>query len=91
MNHRLKIKENKKRELDRPCLRTNKAVEREGDNDSSCKWCLWNSFQRLGKGTETVRKQREDRDHSENSIVGFVRILKRIQVTREELLSYRLQ
>ena len=31
------------------CRRTKKTVEHEGDGDTNCNWCPWNSPQRLGE------------------------------------------
>ena len=36
-----------------------KAVEHEGDGDTSGNWCTWNSPQRLGKGAEKIWIQRK--------------------------------
>ena len=32
-----------------PCQRADKAVEHDGDSDTTCSWCTWNSPQRFEK------------------------------------------
>ena len=51
---KIKKKKRKKRQLLRPCQRTEKAVEHETDGDTNCNWCTWNGPQRIGKRTGRV-------------------------------------
>ena len=49
-DHRMKRKENKKdRQIFGSCQRNEKAVEYEGDSDTSCSWWAWNSPLRARK------------------------------------------
>ena len=48
-----------------PCQRTKKAVEHQGDGDTSCIWRAWNGTQRLGKGFGRVGKWTTNRDHAD--------------------------
>ena len=51
VDHRVKNQRKAKRDnVFRPCQRTKKAVEYEGDSDTMCSWCAWKRPQRLGKG-----------------------------------------
>ena len=52
-----------------PSQRTNKVVEDENDDDTSCNCRSWNSPQKLGEGTGRVGNRRTNRDHSKNSTV----------------------
>ena len=58
-------------------------------NDTNCKWCTWNSLQRLGKETGRIENQRKNQDHLDYSIVEVSqntqkspRDLKRLAVTQ---------
>ena len=51
------------------CLKTKKAVKHEGDSDTNCSWCTWNSSQRLVKGRRRIENQRKNRDHPEYNII----------------------
>ena len=52
MDHRVKIKENEKRDKYTVLVRelnkqTKKAVEYKGDDDTICKWYTWNNPEKL--------------------------------------------
>ena len=65
-DHRVKIKENKKREKYQNLTRgLKKSIKYEGDSDTSFNWCTHNSPQRF----ERVRNQRMNTDHPNYSIV----------------------
>ena len=49
-DHRKKKKRTQR--ILRSCQRTKKAMEHEGDGDTTCNWCTSNKPQRLGKGLE---------------------------------------
>ena len=44
-------------------------MEHEGDGDTSCNWCTWNSPKRLGTGTGRFRNKRTSGDRPEYSII----------------------
>ena len=71
MDHRVNIKERKKRdkylEVARE-LKKNKTKEHESDGDTSCNWCTWNDAQRLGKEAGCVRNRSSSRDYPNYSI-----------------------
>ena len=49
MDHRLKIKENKKGIKYLDLVRELKAMEQESEDDTNCNRCAWNDPQGLGK------------------------------------------
>ena len=55
----------------RPCQRTKKVVELEGEGDINCKWEAKNGAQRFGKMTGGVGNQRTNRDNSDYSIIDI--------------------
>ena len=67
MNRKWKSKW-KVRQVLRPCQRTKKGMEHEGDGDTICKLHTWNGPQRLGKETGKVGNQRTNQDHPTRSI-----------------------
>ena len=84
-DHREKSKKTKREKSIRPCSRTKKAMEREGDGDTYYNWCAQNGPQRLRKRTGRVDNRRTNRDYpnysitknhqnTENSPGGFRRI-----------------
>ena len=50
-DHRVKIKENEKRDkyLDLARELKKKSMEHESDSDTNCSWCTWNNPRRSGK------------------------------------------
>ena len=70
VDHWLKIKENKKMtQVLRPCQRTEKAVEHEGDGDTNGDWSTWNGPQKIGKRTVKFQNQRSNQNYPDNGIV----------------------
>ena len=49
--HRVKVKENEKRDKYLDFARELKSIEHEDDGDTICSWCAWNYPKRIGKGT----------------------------------------
>ena len=49
------------------CQRAEEAIEPEGDGDTTCIWCTWNSPQRPGKETGDTGNQRKYQDHTKHS------------------------
>ena len=49
--------------------RAEKAVEYEGDSDTNCNWCTWNSLQRLGKESGETENQSKNQSHPNHNIV----------------------
>ena len=47
-----------------------KAMENEGDGDTSCNWCIWNNHQRHRKRYRDVGNWRMSRDRPNYSIVN---------------------
>ena len=69
-DHSVKIKESKKKNKYLDLAREiKKVIEYKGDGDTDYNWCTWNSCQRFGKGTERVKNQRINWDHTNYSIV----------------------
>ena len=72
VDHRMKIKENEKRDQYLDLARElKKTMEHEGDGDIKCKWCTWNDPQRLGKEIEGVGNLRTIGDHQNYMIVNI--------------------
>ena len=44
-------------------------MEHEGDDDTNCNWCSWNSPQKLGKRVGRVGNQSMSRDHPNYCII----------------------
>ena len=44
-------------------------MEHEGDDDSNCRWYIWNDPKWIGQGSVSLRNQRISRDHPEYSII----------------------
>ena len=44
-------------------------MEREGDGDTDCNWCVWNNLKRIGKGTGRHGNNRTSGDHPDYSII----------------------
>ena len=61
----------KQKEISRPCLRPDEAMEHEGDGVTICSWCNWNDSQRIGKGTGRHRNQRASGNHTDYSITNI--------------------
>ena len=76
-NKEKKREKRKERQVLGPCQKTKKAVEHEGDVDTSCNWHTWDGPQRLVKGVGRVGNRR--------------RRLRRVLNTGGFLLSLRLQ
>ena len=66
-------RENKRKQNDkqilRSCRKAKKAVEHEGDSDTYCCWCTWNSPQWLEKETQGIGDQRKNQNSSDHNIV----------------------
>ena len=61
-DHRVKIKEKKKRDkflnLARDLKKQQqKTMEHKRENDIKCNWCAWNGLQRVGKGVVVVLEE----------------------------------
>ena len=67
--HRVKLKENKKRDVYQDLARELKTtMENDADGDTSRNWCTRNNPQKLGKGTRILGNKRTRRDHPNYSI-----------------------
>ena len=49
----------------RPCLRTEKFVEHEGQGNTRCSWCPRNDTKETVVGTEATDNQWENENHSD--------------------------
>ena len=84
---RVKIKENEKRNnYLKPCQRTKKAMEHDGD--IYCNWCAQNNPQMFDKGTDRFRNQRTSGSHPDYTIF---KIGQNTEKSLGVLLSFRLQ
>ena len=70
-DHRLKVKENKKKDkyLDLARKLKKNTMEHENNSYPNCRWCSGYSHQRFGKKTRRVRNKRLSGDHPNYSIV----------------------
>ena len=79
-DHRVKLKENKtkkkkkkkkkkKRYVSTPCMKTEKTIEHESDDDTNCKCRTWYSHQRIGTGTGGLGNKKTNGDHPNYSMV----------------------
>ena len=59
----------KKRQILRPCRRSEKAREHEGDGDTNCDRCTWDNLQKLNKKTGRVGNWRMSWNHPMYCIV----------------------
>ena len=66
-DHRVKIKENKKRDKYQYLARELK--KHKGDGDTYCGWSTWHNPQRIGKGTRRLGNKRTSTDHPDYSII----------------------
>ena len=67
-DHRVKLKENEKRDKYLDLARElKKTVKHEGD--TNCNWCTWNDLQGLSKRAGRVRNRRMSGDYPNYSIV----------------------
>ena len=62
-DHRVKIKENEKRDKYQDPARELKNMERKSDGDASCGWCTRNNSQMIGEGNGRLENKRTSRDH----------------------------
>ena len=62
-NHRMKTKENEKRENYLYIARELKTVEHESNGDTICNWLVLNGTQELGKRTGRIEHRRTNEDH----------------------------
>ena len=69
MDHRVKLKETKKRDKYLDLAREVKPIEHEGDSDPNGNWYIWNNPQRIGKGTGRLGNKRINRVHPDYSII----------------------
>ena len=51
------------------CLRTENAVEHEGDGDTNCNWCTWHCHKKLGRNTGGTESHKKNRGHPDYNIV----------------------
>ena len=61
--HRVKLKENEKKDKYLDLARELKKLEHESDNYTNCDWCFWYSHQRVIKGTGELGNKRTSGDH----------------------------
>ena len=82
-DHRLKIKENEKKDnyidLTRE-VKKKQTMKHEGGGYTNCKWCAWKDPQRLVKDAGRVRNWRTCRDDPNYGIGQIVSILRRVLV-----------
>ena len=69
VDHKVKIKENKKRQTLKLCQRTKKVMENESDCNTTDNWYTQNGFQRLGKMVGRAGYQRMNQDNSNYSMI----------------------
>ena len=62
----MKIQENE--QILGPCLKTEKTVEHEGQDNTNSSWSAMNSPQRSGEGSGRIRNQWENRNHPDYGI-----------------------
>ena len=63
-NHRVKLKENKKKDKYRDLAwDVKKTVKYESDDDTNCDWCSWHGHQRIDTGTGGLENKGASEDH----------------------------
>ena len=67
-HHRLRIKENEKRDKYFDLAREQKARKGIMKYATNCGWCTWDNLQRIGKGIGRFGHKRTSRDHQDYSI-----------------------
>ena len=86
---------NKSKWLDRQilgsCLRAEKAVEHESDNDTNCRWCSWNSPQRPGKETGGTGDRGRIKTTEITVLLRLAGIFRRVLEIWGDLLLFRFQ
>ena len=69
-DHRLKLKENEKRDKYADLARElHKTMKHKDDGDTNCNWCTWNNPERIGNRTERHGKKRMSGGHLDCSII----------------------
>ena len=86
--HRVKIKENEKRDKYQDLDRELKNKEHEVDGDTNCNWFTQNNSKRMDEGIRRFRNQRTTRDHSDKSIL---KISQNTEKSHGDLLSLKIQ
>ena len=74
-----------------PSQRMEKTLEHEGNGDTNCSWCIWNSPKMFRKKNRGLVNQRKNEDHPGHSITNLIRILTKVLETLGDLLSLRFQ
>ena len=67
------LSENKRKRKDKQILefyqRAVKAEEHEGDSDTNCHWCTWNSRQKLGKKTGKIENKKNRYNPNDSDVM----------------------
>ena len=95
----MKLKECEKKDkyLDLATELKKKTVEYAGDNYTNCNWCVWNSNERITKGTRGLGSWRTSGDYPNDSIIENGQNtekspgdLRRLAVTQTPVKNHRL-
>ena len=70
-DHRVKLKENEKKDKNLDIARERKSLEHESDGDSNCNWCSSYNHQNIHIGTGRLGKKRTSGDQS-NRLVKLI-------------------
>ena len=69
-------------------------MEHEGDGDTDCDWCTWNSLQKIGIGTGRLGNKRTSWDCPDYSIIKISQKspgeLRRLAVTETPVRNHQL-
>ena len=69
-DHRVKLKESEKRDKYLDFARElKKTMKHEGDSDTNCYWCTWNSYQKISKWTGGHGNIKTSGDHPNYGII----------------------
>ena len=93
-DHRVKLKENEKRDKYLDLTRElKKIMEHESDDDTNYKRCFWHCHQRFDTGTGGLGKKKKRRVETIQitELLRLARIMRRVLETRGDLLSLELQ
>ena len=87
VNHRVKLKESKKRDKFLDLAReVKKTLKNEGDADTNCNLCTRYGYQRIVKGTGRLRNKRARGDHLDYIIIKIGQNTKKISRTLRKLV-----
>ena len=91
-DHKVKTKENRKRDKYLDLARGQKIMDHDCDGDNNCGWCTRNNPQRIDKGTGRLGCKRTKGDHPDYNIIILRKVLetRRLAVTQTLARNHHL-